>query len=306
MKKFIYFVDDNIRFFENITKNKPKSIFDDPYIGFHKEMHDKYGINVQFNLFYEYENFNLSQMTDAYKQEWIDNADWLKFGFHARSEFPDYPYCCATYDEVSHDYDLVINEVKRFAGEENVTKSCVFHWVTMSDEGIRAVMDKGVVMSTVTNGDPDRSPEIMSALSSGHRDRVLQRKPGVSVPFVANRATNGRTGMPYVCNYNHLTNDLAEKHTATLKMYRDPKTGFYFNRPAGLTMNAVKIEEFDERIANLSKFEYVCVLMHEQYFYPDYFAYESNFREKVEKAFKLLAGYGFENISMSDLINYQD
>ena len=35
---FTYFVDDNIRFLENLTKNRPASIFDDPYFKAHKEL----------------------------------------------------------------------------------------------------------------------------------------------------------------------------------------------------------------------------------------------------------------------------
>ena len=305
MKKYIYFVDDNIRFFENITKNKPKSIFDDPYIGFHKQMHDKYGLSVQFNIFYKNETFDLSRMTDAYKQEWIDSSDWLKFGFHGISEFPDYPYCSATYEEVSHDYDLIMNEVRRFAGQENITNSCVFHWDCMSDEGIRALKERGVVMSVSTNGTPDRSPEIMSALSSGHRERVLLRRPGVSEPFVAIRTVNGRGGMPFICNCNHLPDEESENHYGKIKMYKEPKTGHYCNTPGELTMNAVKLGDFEKEIEGLLKYEYISILIHEQYFYPDYFAYESDFCEKVEKAIVLLEQNGYENIAMCDLINYQ-
>ena len=48
--------------------------------------------------FYGNDKFNLSQMTDAYKAEFEAASDWLKFAFHARQEFPDYPYINANYD----------------------------------------------------------------------------------------------------------------------------------------------------------------------------------------------------------------
>ena len=75
-----------------------------------KEMHEKYGLKVQLNLFYRtdfyYGNdeFTLAEMTDAYKKEWEDNADWIRFGFHSKQEFPDYPYINASYDDVKSNY----------------------------------------------------------------------------------------------------------------------------------------------------------------------------------------------------------
>ena len=45
-------VDDNIRFLENISKHPEyTSIFDDPYLKMHRELHEKYGTKTHFNLF---------------------------------------------------------------------------------------------------------------------------------------------------------------------------------------------------------------------------------------------------------------
>ena len=69
------------------------------------------------DYFYGMDDFNLSEMTDAYKEEFKANSDWLKFGFHARQEFPDYPFVNISYDDMKKDFENIKREVVRFAGE---------------------------------------------------------------------------------------------------------------------------------------------------------------------------------------------
>ena len=91
------FVDDCIWFLRDIARMKPKSIFDTPYLGGFKKIHDATGLKVQFNLFYRtdffygMDEFSLADMPDTYKAEFQANADWIKFGLHSLQEFPDYP-----------------------------------------------------------------------------------------------------------------------------------------------------------------------------------------------------------------------
>ena len=306
---FTYFVDDNIRFLENLTKNRPASIFDDPYLKAHKELHDKYGLKVQFNLFYETldKSWNLAKMTDAYKDEFLANKDWIKFGFHSKHELPDYPYINATYDEVWKDYTAIEKAIERFAGKEMITKSLVTHWVVMTKEGVQALVDKGAKMMTCTTGNRLDYPEIRSAFSTEHNFNLAKNKElPVSKASVCVRATNGLSGMPCLCNYNHLEDKEADEYFGKLKMYKDPETGMIYNRFAGITMNAVRLCDFPSKFEELVKQEYVGILMHEQYFYDDYFAYEPDFADKVAFACKTLLDAGFEHLSMEELIDFQD
>ena len=310
MKKyFTYFVDDNIRFLENLTKNRPASIFDDPFLKAHKDLHDKYGLKVQFNLFYRTIDgrFNLTMMTDAYKEEFLANKDWMKFGFHAKKETPDYPYLNATYEEVWNDYTAIENEIERFAGREMITKSLVTHWVTMTKEGIQALVDKGGKIMTTTSGDIHDYPEIKSAMSTEHNFNLAKNKTlPVSRASVCLSSLNGVEGMPYLCNHNHLTKEEDKKYYGKIKMYKDPETGMYYNHFAGTTLNAVKLSDYLELFKTFTDHEYVSVLMHEQYFYEDYFAYEPDFAKKVAFALIYLNAAGYTHISMEDLIDLQD
>ena len=70
-------LDDNIWFLRDISNNSAtyKSIFENPYLAFFKQIHDTYGTKVHINIYYQTEGFNLSQMTTKYKSEWKDNAE---------------------------------------------------------------------------------------------------------------------------------------------------------------------------------------------------------------------------------------
>ena len=56
-KKAYFFIDDTIWAFRDIARQKPASIFDQPFLALMKEAHDKYGMKVQLNLFYKTDFF---------------------------------------------------------------------------------------------------------------------------------------------------------------------------------------------------------------------------------------------------------
>ena len=138
MKSFIFTVDDNIRFFKEICERGYGSIFEHPYLAMYKRLHEVYGVKVQLNLFYECEGFCLSDMTDRYKDEWADSADWLKMSFHSRLENVR-PYENSGYDEVFSDCERVNKEILRFAGEKSLAKTTTIHYCALTDAGVDAV-----------------------------------------------------------------------------------------------------------------------------------------------------------------------
>lgn len=144
--KYRISIDDNIWFLRDITKNSNtyKSIFENPYLKAYKDVHDKYGTKFHFNLFYQTEGFNLSQMTEKFKSEWQANADWIKLTFHALQEFPNRPYDDASYEDMKRDYLLVTNEIIRFAGEELLSPVTTTHWGSATLQGARALRSLGI------------------------------------------------------------------------------------------------------------------------------------------------------------------
>lgn len=150
-------VDDNILFLQDINDHKDTytSIFDNPYLAVYKEAHDKYGTNVQLNIHYERssndgftrprEYFNLTMMTDKFKEEWKANASWLHLSFHARDLFPMKPYLNTTMTEISEDAKLVHKEILRFAGAETLSsENTTIHWGACTLDGMRGMRNLGM------------------------------------------------------------------------------------------------------------------------------------------------------------------
>ena len=159
MEKVAYFfIDDVIWVMRDIARQRPASLFDNDFMKMLKKAHDEWGLTVQLNLFYRtdffYGNdeFTISDMPDIYKPELEAASDWLKMAFHAKQEFPDYPYVNATYEDVKDNYELVVGEIKRFAGEKSVSVTLCPHWLPVSKAGCHALYDCGVKFVSPSSG----------------------------------------------------------------------------------------------------------------------------------------------------------
>ena len=142
-KTFYFTVDDTIRFLKELTESDAVSIFEHPYPAMYRELHEKFGLKVQLNLFYEFSDFDLSMVSDRFKTEWEQNSDWLKLSFHSRLE-NEKPYISSGYDEVFSDCRDVHREILRFASEKNLASTTTVHYCRATDDGIRALYDNGV------------------------------------------------------------------------------------------------------------------------------------------------------------------
>lgn len=145
-RRYRFQIDDNIFCMRDIFKRKYKSLFDSPYFKKLKEMHGRFDTKFVLNLFYttpEKKDFDLSKFPDTYKEEWADNANWLKLAFHSGAEFPDQPLLVKPLDEIKKDLEMIEREILRFAGEESYTKTALLHWGTIRKETLRFFIDKG-------------------------------------------------------------------------------------------------------------------------------------------------------------------
>jgi hypothetical protein len=265
VNKYRLSLDDNIWFLKDINANvgKYKSIFENPYLGMLKQVHDTFGTKIHINLFYQTEGFNLSQMTDKYKSEWKDNAGWLRLSFHALQEFPDRPYLTAGYEQVKKDCILVKEQIRRFAGEELMGPVTTLHWGAAVVEGTRALRDEGyLALAGYFNAE---GPDTVS----------------------------------------YYLNDEKRLHVNNRFIWRDNTEGIIFSRMA-LVINTVKIEEILPYLVKLRssghKPPYADLMIHEQYFYPSYFNYQPDFRDKVVTAVKWAADNGYKPAFLSECV----
>lgn len=148
-KKYRISLDDVIWLFQDLTErqNEYKSMFEHPYLDWLKSIHDEFGTKFHLNVYYETDRnggFNLTQMTDKYKKEWIANSDWMRLSFHANADLPARPYANVSYEQMYFECERVDREIRRFAGNESHANTVTtVHWGEVSLEGTKALRDLG-------------------------------------------------------------------------------------------------------------------------------------------------------------------
>ena len=273
--KFRLSSDDNILFLQDITKNQDKysSIFDNPYLALYKKAHDVFGACVHLNLFYEYipdarqfsahpDRFDLSMMTDRFKSEFEANSDWLKLAFHANAEFPDKPYKFATAEKITEDYEKIIREIVRFAGESVLTDSTTVHWGAANREVVRALRALGLCSLT------------------GYFRRTAKGEPLVSYYFDG-------ADLDHIGSRDFFYDADEDMIFAQIDLVLNEKT--YAD-----VMEALPAITDDPHRGG-----FVSLMIHEQYFHTDYRRHLPDFEARVLDACKYLhdRGYVGEHIS---------
>jgi len=64
-----------------------------------------------------------------------------------------------------------------------------------------------------------------------------------------------------------------------LKSLFDKEIGIYFKQFCSTGLNITPYDEIESEYEELSKMEYIGIFDHKQYFYRDYFAYQSDYAD---------------------------
>ncbi len=259
-KRYRFSTDDNIWFLRDIARNANAyaSIFQNPYMGFWREMHRKYGARIHHNIYYETAGFNLSQMPDKFRGEWRANADWLRLSFHARANQPARPYMHASAEQIRVDYRMVNREIERFAGKELLSPVTTIHWASTTQAGARALREEGVRVLLGADWFRDDLPYVGCYLSIPQMRCIL--------------------GRDY---WKDVRQDLIVIHHDMVINHFSPD----------------RIAPALERIAaDPHESEVMELIIHEQYFYPDYSGYEPDYRQRVERAIEWVTRHGYKPV----------
>jgi hypothetical protein len=144
-QRYRFGIDDNSFFLRDITQKNYKSLFDCFYLKMLQDLNRKYGTKFVLNIYYiTGDDFNLTQFPDKYKGQWKDNSDWLKLSFHAYANDPDRPYQYAPVEKLMADFDLVAEQIHRFAGPDTYSPPTVVHWASVIPEARKPLYEKGV------------------------------------------------------------------------------------------------------------------------------------------------------------------
>jgi hypothetical protein len=228
---------------------------------------------VHLNLFYEFDDsartrfssprhyFNLSMMTDKFKDEFAANSHWLKLAFHSNSEFPAAPYEGEGADKIVEDCIRVHREIVRFAGKDSISNSTTVHFGSGTIEGIRALRSLGYTSFTgyfnVNNG---------------------KRSVAYYVPADICMHLNGRD---FWCD--------CEEDIFFGRIDRVTNLG---------TLESA-MEDVKAAAADPHRGGFVSVMIHEQYFYSDYAGYLPDFEARILEPCRYLfeQGYGGAHIT---------
>jgi hypothetical protein len=259
-------IDDAVWFLKDIHVNRDqyKSLFENTFLKFLKELHAAYGTKVHINIFYETEGFDLSQMTEKFKPEWKANAGWLKLSFHAKAEFPDNPYINAGYAQAKTECEAVVREIRRFAGDDSSTPITTLHWGEVPVEVSRALRDAGYEGQLCDFNVDDNLAPCSYYLTVAQRRHMLKR-------FV----------------------------------WRDNTEDIIFIK-SSIILDTMKLNtirpHLDQYEKQSRKPPYVDLLIHEQYFYPYYKGYQSDYAQKVLTAVKWTVEHGYKPKFLSDCL----
>ena len=116
-RNYIHLSFDDIEFcLKNLIENSDSfsSIFEEPFLKKLKELHDNYG--ACFSLYVWKCSSILANVTNKYSKEFIENSDWLKFGFHA-DRLQDYSN--ANKEQIETDYNNFISKIIILTGGIN-------------------------------------------------------------------------------------------------------------------------------------------------------------------------------------------
>ncbi len=266
--------DDNILFLCDINDHKDtySSIFENPYLAVYKKAHDLYGAKVHLNLFYEFDSenpafvsgshkyFNLSMMTDRFREEFRANAHWLKLSFHAKAEHPDEPYKYATGETVKEHARLVNREIIRFAGPEVLSACTTIHWGEANEEVVAALRGMGY--------------KALAGYFMPKGAPVAYYAPKELVDYVYGRDfwKDTEKDMLFGRIDGVINRDTLEENLQSLK----------------------------EITASPNRGGFVSIMIHEQYFYPTYGGYLPDFQDRVLECCRYLYEQGYEGRHLMD------
>lgn len=265
-------LDDNIWCLQDIAKNQDiyKSIFENPYFALYRDVHNEFGTKIHMNIYHdcpEHGGFSLEDMPDKYKSEFIANSDWLKMSFHAARNLPDKIYGNASYEQVRDDMKQMYEQVVRFAGEETLSRDVTtLHWCSATKYGTRAMRSMGIRAMTVGTHEEEFGYDINMHLtdeqSANIRRYAAIKDHAEDVICVCNGPE---------CNLN------------TDKLEDIPK----------------KLDAREKR-SPLRRF--VDLIIHEEFFYPDYVNYLPDYRERVYAGVRWCHEHGYHPAFYKDVL----
>lgn len=258
--RYRFSVDDNLEWLADLGAEPDRyaSLFDHWYLAFWRRMHEEFGAKIHLNIYYQTVDgrFNLTMLPTKWRDEFERHSSWLHLSFHALQDKPDRIYKDATYDQLARDFELVMGEILRFAGEAVTSRETTVHWAEAPREACRALVERGVdVLIGIFGGIPE----------------------SVTTKYYLDPETAGRL------RFRDAWRDNAESLT-----FVDCDT--VVNT---LALQQV-VPTLEERVADPHTGELLELLIHEQYFREELHFFQPDVQQKVETALRWVTDRGYQ------------
>ena len=280
-KRYAVRIDDNSFFLTDLAREQPRRLFDHFYLNGLKRLHDRYGSKFILKCFYrndhDAEKFTLDRLSDRYRGEFEDNADWLHLAFHAWSEFPDRPYQHCDEKRLAHDYDVTFGELVRIAGKKSCSPPTNVHWAMLPPERFHILKERGLKILT----------------SSGFMSNRI---------YVDGKVEELQAGS---CDIGFFYEQDVACHMLEKRCFYDPdhdlflsRTFFCFNIDTPAEIEA-KIRREDSALA-ASGCEIIESVGHEQYAFERYENFLPDYFERLETSCRIPAELGYRPVFFQD------
>ena len=294
-KRFNCYIDDHSFFFTELARQRPARAFDHFYLAALKKIHEETGLKVTLNCFYRNDHdpahCTLSEMPDIWKSEFEDQADWLRFSFHAYSEFPDRPYLEASAEDFGRDYDLVQNEIIRFAGEKSFIAPIVIHWANIHPAVAAELRARGAFVNSNC-----MRPRVMGGPS------LADRQKGGNMQSIETRAASRDERVTEQEGFALYYDDQEENsYLAKHKAYYNPAVDIIIQQFT-VCCNLLTQDVIRERIAAQLELntkygvEAFCFGSHEQYSFPFYPNYIPDHLDRIALTARLFHDAGYKGV----------
>ena len=202
----------------------------------------------------------------------------------------------ATAEEFGRDWDLVQNEIYRFAGEESYIPPVVIHWAN-----IHPVVAEEMVKRGTRCYSQNLRPRVMGGPS------LADRQKGGDMNAVEKRSARGADRQinqeAYQLHYGISEDmDYVKSHGG----YYDPLIGLFFFAASGCCCNLTPLAEIPKiyaekfAIAKKNGFENLGAASHEQYTFPYYPNYLPDHMARLECASRCLYEGGCKPVFYND------
>lgn len=265
-----FFIDDNICFLRDIARNAQvyRSIYENPYLGFFRSMYDKYGTLVHMHVYYE----TCSASPDARGGE--DRFDLSMMP----DKFKDEWKAAAEWLRLT----FHARADKPDWPHQNATYEDTLRDIQLVNREIRRFAGEELLSpATVPHWNEVSVGAMRAFRTAGYR----------ILPGASHSAQYAPRGMkPYVKSRD---------------FWYDRQEDVY-HCPSVICLNRTKTADIekvlDEAKADPARSGFIYMMIHEQYFYPDYKGHLPDFRERVERGIAWAVNNGYKAKWMEDIV----